>query len=137
MPYHAFSTPNTPFVIYFPSGKICDNQLLNDESNFPNETFGGSGGNSFHEARFTKSGWCSSTPGSYLTIDLQKEYHITLVIVMGDKDQTKWSGSYSLKYSHNESLVDSTSAVQVFTTKIYVNRKKKTRPTIKHDGGFQ
>ncbi|XP_028402580.1 receptor-type tyrosine-protein phosphatase delta-like isoform X10 [Dendronephthya gigantea] len=93
--------------------KICDNQLLNDESTFPDNIFRGNGGNSFHEARFTKGGWCSSTPGSYLTIDLQKEYHITRVSVMGDKDQTKWSGSYSLKYSHDESLVDSSRVVQI------------------------
>ncbi|XP_028402584.1 receptor-type tyrosine-protein phosphatase F-like isoform X2 [Dendronephthya gigantea] len=86
--------------------KICDNQLLNDEGNFPNSIFDGNGGNDFLKARFTKTGWCSSTPGSYLTIDLQKEYHITRVVVMGDKDQTKWSGSYSLKYSHDESFVD-------------------------------
>ena len=110
---HVYSTLNSPFIIYLPAGKICDNQLLNNENNFPDNIFGGSGRNSFHEARFTKSSWCSSTPGSYLTIDLLKEYHITRVVVMGDKDQTKWSGLYSLKYSHDESLVDSSHAVKV------------------------
>ena len=96
-----------------PAGKICDDQLLHNENIFPISIFGGSGGNSFHEARITKNGWCSSTPGSYLTIDLQKEYHITRVVVMGDKNQTKWSGSYSLKYSHDESLMSGSSAVKV------------------------
>ena len=100
-------------IIYLPAGTICDNQLLNDDNIFLNSNFGGNGGSSFHKARFTKTGWCSSTPGSYLTIDLQNEHNITQVVVMGDKDQTKWSGSYSLKYSHDESLVDSSRAVQV------------------------
>ncbi|XP_028410546.1 uncharacterized protein LOC114533243 [Dendronephthya gigantea] len=108
-PKTATSTDKIPFV----ECKICDNQLLNNLNKFLHNIFGGNGGNSFHEARFTKGGWCSSTPGSYLTIDLQKEYHITRVVVMGDKDQTKWSESYSLKYSHNGSLVDSSRVVQI------------------------
>ncbi|XP_028402590.1 receptor-type tyrosine-protein phosphatase delta-like isoform X2 [Dendronephthya gigantea] len=108
-PKTATSADKIPYV----ECKICDNQLLNDNSSFPDNIFGGNGGNSFHKARFTKGGWCSSTPGSYLTIDLPKEYHITRVMVMGDKDQTKWSGSYSLKYSHDESLGDSSRAVQI------------------------
>ena len=40
---------------------------------------------------------------------------------MGDKDQTKWSRSYSLKYSHDESLVDGSGAVEVFMTKTNVD----------------
>jgi hypothetical protein len=39
-------------------------------------------------------------------LDLGKEYHITRVLTMGDKDQTNWSESYTLKYSHKKSLVD-------------------------------
>ncbi|XP_028411942.1 receptor-type tyrosine-protein phosphatase S-like [Dendronephthya gigantea] len=34
-------------------------------------------------------------------------------MVMGDKNQTKWSRSYSLKYSHDESLVDGSSGLQI------------------------
>ena len=68
----------------------------------------------YKEARFSSDGWCPTESGdNYLKIDLQNEYHITRVMVMGDKNQTKWSGSYSLKYSHDESLVDNNSAVQV------------------------
>ncbi|XP_028402588.1 receptor-type tyrosine-protein phosphatase F-like [Dendronephthya gigantea] len=107
------STTTAKVDITYAECKICDNQLLNNESTFPDNIFRGNGGNSFYEARFTKGGWCSSTSGSYLTIDLQKEYHITRVLVIGDKDQTKWSRSYSLKYSHNESLVDSSRVVQI------------------------
>ena len=63
---------------------------------------------------FFSDGWCPTESGDkYLKIDLQNEYRITRVVVMGDKNQTKWSGSYSVKYSHDESLVDGSSAVQV------------------------
>ena len=47
-------------------------------------------------------------------IDLQKEYHITRVVVMGNKDQTQWSESYSMKYSHNKTLVNTSSEIQVY-----------------------
>ena len=43
----------------------------------------------------------------YLLLDLQKEYHITRVVVMGDKDQTEWSESYSMKYSRDTSYKNS------------------------------
>jgi hypothetical protein len=43
----------------------------------------------------------------YLLLDLQKEYHITRVVVMGDKDQTEWSKSYSMKYSRDTSYKNS------------------------------
>jgi hypothetical protein len=35
---------------------------------------------------------------------------------MGDKNQTKWSSSYFLKYSHNETLVENSTAFNVSTT---------------------
>jgi hypothetical protein len=85
---------------------------------FPDAVFSGRGGASdYHQARFYGDGWCSSGSGiEYLVIDLKNEYHITRVVTMGDKNQTKWSNSYSLKYSHNETLVDGTTAVNVSTT---------------------
>ena len=67
-----------------------------------------------HEASLKKSGWCSSSSAPYLFIDLGKEYHITRVITMGDRDQTKWSESYSLRYSHDKSLLDQRKEIQVF-----------------------
>jgi hypothetical protein len=33
---------------------------------------------------------------------------------MGDRDQTKWSESYSMKYSHDKTLVDKSSAIEVY-----------------------
>ena len=33
---------------------------------------------------------------------------------MGNKDQTKWSESYLMKYSHDKTLVDGSRAVRVF-----------------------
>ncbi len=33
---------------------------------------------------------------------------------MGNKDQTKWIESYSVKYSHDETLVDGSTEMQVF-----------------------
>ena len=50
----------------------------------------------------------------YLTLDLRKEYHITRVVTMGNKDQTKWSESYSMKYSHDKTLVDGSLELRVF-----------------------
>jgi hypothetical protein len=96
-------------------GKICENPLLHDVRMFPNHVFSGHGSSpAYQNARFTGNGWCSSTPGSYLLLDLQKEYHLTQVVVMGDKDQTKWSSSYSLQYSHSESLLNRSAAIKVF-----------------------
>ncbi|CAB4005315.1 Hypothetical predicted protein, partial [Paramuricea clavata] len=81
---------------------ICDNPLFKDTRTFSNTVFSGSGGsNNYNNARFTGSGWCSARSGSYLLLDLQKEYHITRVVVMGNRDNTNWSESYSLKYSHD------------------------------------
>ncbi|XP_028399360.1 uncharacterized protein LOC114522810 [Dendronephthya gigantea] len=98
-------------------GKICENSLLQNKTKFPDAIFSGSGSTDntkYKEARFSSHGWCPTESGDkYLKIDLQNEYHITRVMVMGDKDQTKWSGSYSLKYSHNESLVDGSSGLQI------------------------
>ncbi|XP_028399530.1 uncharacterized protein LOC114522942 [Dendronephthya gigantea] len=99
------------------AGKICENALLQNHTKFPDEIFSGSGSSDntkYKEARFSSDGWCPTESGDkYLKIDLQSEYHITRVVVMGDKDQTKWSGSYSLKYSHDESLVDGGSSLQI------------------------
>ncbi|CAB3990291.1 Hypothetical predicted protein, partial [Paramuricea clavata] len=56
---------------------------------FPNQVFSGSGGsNNYDNARFAESGWCSARPGSYLLLDLQKEYYITQVSVIGSCTDT-------------------------------------------------
>ena len=98
------------FSILITTGKICNNPLLQDATTFPASVFSGSGDSSdkYKDARITGSGWCPSGSGSaYLLLDLQKEYHITGVVVMADEEQTKWSGSYSLKYSHDTSYKNS------------------------------
>ena len=96
--------------LFFTVGQLCDKPLLQDVLMFPDSVFSGSGGsNSYKEARFSNDGWCATGRGTkYLWIDLQKEYHITRIVTLGNRNQTKWSGSYSLKYSHNETLVDRT-----------------------------
>ena len=101
----------------FTAGKICDDEPLLEgiHHTFPNKVFSGSGGsNDYDNARITGSGWCPSSSDSYLSLDLQKEYHITRVVVMGDSDQTKWSVSYSMRNSHNKTLVDTSLAIQVY-----------------------
>jgi hypothetical protein len=105
-----------PFALIFTAGKICDKPLLNDTRIFPDQIFSGSGGSNYQNARFTASGWCVSSSGSYLLVDLQKEYHLTQIVIMADKEQTNWSTSYSMKYSHDQRLLDSSSATQVFLT---------------------
>ncbi|CAB4004016.1 receptor-type tyrosine- phosphatase epsilon-like, partial [Paramuricea clavata] len=96
--------------------KICDKPLLHERQRkyflevffAADKVFSGSGGSeSYQNARFTKDGWCASMSGAYLLLDLQKEYHITQIVVMGNKDQTKWSESYSLKYSHDKTYKNS------------------------------
>jgi hypothetical protein len=105
-----------PFSSLFTEGEICDKPLLEDiHRTFPNKVFSGTdGSNDYQNARFTGRGWCPSSSGSYLSLDLQKQYHITRVAVMGDRDQTKWSESFSMKYSHDKTLVDRSSAIQVY-----------------------
>ncbi|CAB4005658.1 Venom prothrombin activator pseutarin-C non-catalytic subunit [Paramuricea clavata] len=94
-----------PSTVGVPSTKckICDKPLLNDKRTFPDSVFSGSGDlyRKYKYARITGGGWCPWRSDSYLLIDLHKEYHITRVVVMGDRDQTMWSRSYSLKYSHD------------------------------------
>ena len=67
--------------------------------------FSGSGdsSNKYKDARITKGGWCPSGSAGivYLLLDLQKEYHITRVVVMSDREQNKWNGSFSLTYSND------------------------------------
>ena len=46
-------------------------------------------------------------------LDLQNQYHITQVVVMADVGEARWSGSYSLKYSHDKTLVDGSSVIPV------------------------
>ncbi|CAB4007475.1 uncharacterized protein LOC110250238 [Paramuricea clavata] len=96
--------------------KICDKPLLHDANTFPDSIFSGSGdlNNNYKHARITKSGWCPLGTGTrYLMLDLHKQYHITKVVVMADIEQASWSGSYSLKYSHDKTLVDGSSAIPI------------------------
>ena len=100
------STSTTSIRIPYVRCKICNNPLLHNATAFPDSVFSGSGdsSNKYKDARITKGGWCPSESGStYLLLDLQKQYHVTQAVVMADKKQTKWSGSYSLKYSHDTS----------------------------------
>jgi hypothetical protein len=85
---------------------MCDKPLLLNPNPFPDSVFSGSGdsSNRYKNARISGHGWCPSGSGTtYLLLDLQKEYHITRVVVMADKEQTKWSDSYSMTYSHDTS----------------------------------
>ena len=99
-------------LFVFNVGKICDKPLLHNAIDFPDSIFSGSGYP--HDARITEAGWCPSRSGTkYLMLDLQKQYHIKQVVVMAVRSQARWSGSYSLKYSHNKTLVDGNSAIPV------------------------
>ena len=92
--------------IIFIVGKVCYNPLSS-------ATFSGFGSKNYNMASFTSSGWCSSGSAPYLFIDLGNEYHITRVVVMGNKEQTKWSESYSLRYSHSQTLVHRSTPIKV------------------------
>ena len=83
---------------------------------FPNDVFSGNGNsNDYHQARFQMNGWCTSGTESnqYLLINLQREYHITRVVTMGDKNQTSWNDSYTLRYSREKAFIHNGTAVQV------------------------
>ena len=84
---------------------MCDKPLLlQDERTFADSVFSGNGSSGYSNARFTKDGWCTQTSRTkYLFIDLQKEYHITQVVTMGNKDQTKWGDQYAMTYGHDVS----------------------------------
>ena len=88
------------FLLLLYLGKICDQPTI---PIIPAD----------HEASLKSSGWCASGSVPFLLIDLGKEYHITRVITMGDRDQTKWSDSYSLRYSHDKSLLEQSRGIQV------------------------
>ena len=94
------------------AGKICDKPLLQKS---PDSVFSGNGdrNNLYAWARISSSGWCASGSGTYLSLDLQKEYHITQVVVMADKEQTKWSSSYLMKYSHDTSYQNSEQVLKI------------------------
>ena len=68
--------------------------------------------------------WCANS-SSYLLLDLKNEYHITKVVIMGNKEQKKWSESYLLKYSHNKTLLDSIKAVEVKFAILYSEENSK------------
>ena len=107
----------TPFsasiFFHITLGKMCNKSaLLQDEITFPDSVFSGRSSAGYSNARFTKDGWCTQTSQTeYLLIDLQKEYHITQVVTMGNKDQTKWIDRYTMAYSHDDSF---SNKLQVF-----------------------
>ena len=80
---------------------MCDKPLLRNIIISPIYSGSGDPKNGYAKAGIKSSGWCASGPDSYLLLDLKNEYHITQVVVMGDKEQTKWSSSYSFKYSRD------------------------------------
>ena len=92
------------YFLFF-QGKLCDKPLLRDTTIFPQTSavYSGSGDpkNGYVNAGIKSNGWCASGPNSYLFLDLQKEYRITKIAVMSDKEQTKWSSKYSFKYSRD------------------------------------
>ena len=93
---------------FFCVGEVCDKPLLKDGRIFPKRVFSGRGGYKYYYlARFDYDGWCASSSRAYLLLDLQKEYHITQVVVMGNKEQTKWSESYVMFYSHDKTYQNS------------------------------
>ena len=86
---------------------MCDKPvLLQNRTAFPDSVFFGPGSRYPSNARFTESGWCNAIRKGqkYLLIDLQKEYHITRVVTMGNKNQTKWIGRYAIAYSNDKSF---------------------------------
>ncbi|XP_028402587.1 phosphatidylinositol phosphatase PTPRQ-like [Dendronephthya gigantea] len=105
VPFTTTSNVNISYV----KCKMCDKPaLLQDETTFADSVFSGSGSSGYSNARFTKDGWCTQTPQAhYLLIDLLKDYHITQVVTMGNKNQTKWSDQYIMTYSHDNSFSNS------------------------------
>jgi hypothetical protein len=101
----------TTFASIFTLGKICEKPLLQDTRTFPDNVFSGSGGPNYPNARFTKTGWCASGSRPYLSIDFQKEYHLTQVVVITDKTQR--SSTYSLTYGRAGTWINSDSPIQV------------------------
>ena len=93
--------------------KICNKPLLTCARTFANKVFSGKGGSDYQNAKFSRSGWCAPTLGTYLLLDLHKEYHITHVALLGNRDQTMWSSSYAMQYSHAETLVHESRAKQI------------------------
>lgn len=103
---------------------MCDESaLLQNKRLFPDSVFSGRGSRYYSKARFTESGWCTVIRRlKYLLIDLQKEYHITRVVTMGKKDQTKWIGPYTMSHSRDYSFRNSIKVfVSMLTFQIFQN----------------
>ena len=106
-----------PFAYIFTVGKICNKPLLQNARTFPDSVFSGSGGPNYQNARLTKAGWCASGSRPYLLINLQKEYHLTQVVVI--THNTQRSSRYSLTYRRAaRTWISMDRAVQVFVTVI-------------------
>lgn len=126
--------------LFFPTlGKVCDNPILKSHRTRLKYVFSGIGGSTttnYEQASFYRNGWCASenARSAYLLITLPKQYHIEQVATFGDKDQTRWGRSYSLKYSHDATLVDKSREILVFdreSTLLNKNELKLTRNLLK------
>jgi hypothetical protein len=102
------------FASIFTVGKICNKPLFQNARTFPDSVFSGSGGPNYQNARLTKAGWCASGSGPYLLINLQKEYHLTQVVVI--THNTQRSSRYSLTYGRTGPWDNRDSPIQVFVT---------------------
>ncbi|XP_028413353.1 uncharacterized protein LOC114536224 [Dendronephthya gigantea] len=102
------STTTSNMNISYVECKFCNKTaLFQDQTAFPDSVFSGNGSTRYSNARFTKDGWCTqASQTKCLLIDLQREYHITQVVTMGNKDQTKWIERYTMAYSHDESYTN-------------------------------
>ena len=104
-----------PFASIFIVEKICEKPLLQNTRTFPDDVFSGSGGSNYQNARLTEAGWCASGSRPYLLINLQKEYHLTQVVVI--THNTQRSSRYSLTYRRaTRTWISMDRAVQVFVT---------------------
>jgi hypothetical protein len=108
----------TSFASIFTLGKICNKPLLQNARTFPDNVFSGSGGSNYQNARLTRAGWCASGSKPFLSINLQKEYHLTKVVVI--TDTTQRSSTYSLTYRRAGTWISRDRAVQVFVTVILI-----------------
>ncbi|XP_028416881.1 uncharacterized protein LOC114541103 isoform X2 [Dendronephthya gigantea] len=104
------ATTTANVALPYASCKMCQNSVVENITSYVN----GIGSDNYSEIRFAGDGWCPRRSGEkYILLDLQKDYHITRVVVMGNKDQTKWGRSYTLKYSHNKTLINASHGIKV------------------------
>lgn len=98
---HAVSELNDRVLITLNIGEVCPhNTIIQDKTVYSSNAFRKY---NFTKARFGENGWCTKNgEEEYLLIDLEKEYQITRVVTMGDRDlQKKWIGMFTFTYSPN------------------------------------